>query len=68
MQIVPITKIIKNALVIESDDWGRLGALMTDFNKICNSQTCKACPLADFCFENPNPADYLKKLYEFLDD
>ena len=65
MQIVPITR---NALVFDADDWGRLGALMTDFNKVCDSQTCKTCPLTNFCFENPNPADYLKRLYEFLDD
>ena len=65
MQVVPITK---NTLVIESDDWVRLSALITDFNEICSSQPCESCPLKDFCFENPNPADYLKRLYEFLDD
>ena len=65
MQVVPITR---NALVFDVDDWGRLGALMTDFNKVCDSQTCKTCPLADFCDRYLNPADYLKELYEFLDD
>lgn len=65
MQVVSITK---NALVFDPNDWGRLGALGADFNKVCNSQTCKTCPLADFCCDNPNPADYLKRLYEFLDD
>ena len=65
MQVVPITR---NALVFDADDWGRLGALMTDFNKVCDSQSCKTCPLTDFCCDNPNPADYLKRLYEFLDD
>jgi hypothetical protein len=65
MQVVSITQ---NALVFDADDWGRLGALMTDFNKVCDSQSCKTCPLGDFCAANPNPADYLKYLYEFLDD
>ena len=65
MQVVPITR---NALFFDADDWGRLGALMTDFNKICDSQTCKTCPLADFCDKYSNPADYLRYLYEFLDD
>lgn len=65
MQVVPITK---NALVFDADDWGRLGALMTDFNEVCNSQSCCTCPLMDFCAKHPNPADYLKSLYEFLDD
>lgn len=65
MQVVPITR---NALVFDADDWGRLGALMTDFHKICEIQSCKTCPLADFCAKYPSPADYLKYLYEFLDD
>lgn len=65
MQIVPITR---NALVFDSDDWGRLGALMTDFENVCNSQACKTCPLGDFCAKYSNPADYLRRLYEFLDD
>ena len=65
MQIIPITR---NALVFNADDWGRLGALMDDFSKICDSQTCKTCPLADFCDKYSNPADYLRHLYEFLDD
>ena len=65
MQIVSITK---NALVFDSDDWGRLGALMTDFDKVCNSQPCETCPLWDFCDKHSNPADFLKDLYDFLDD
>ena len=66
MQVVSITK---NALVMEPDDWGRLGALMADFNKICNdNRSCRTCPLENFCLENPSPAGYLKSLYEFLDD
>jgi len=65
MQVVPITR---NALVFDADDWGRLGALMTDFNKVCDSQPCGICPLRDFCHEHENPAEYLKHLYEFLDD
>ena len=65
MQVVPITR---NALVFDSDDWGRLGALMTDFNKVCDSQSCKTCPLSIFCDRYPSPADYLKELYGFLDD
>ena len=63
MQIVSITR---NTLVFDSDDWKRLNTLMTDFDKICDSQSCKTCPLRDFCDVNPNPADYLKCLYEFL--
>lgn len=66
MQVVPITR---NALVFDSNDWGRLGALMTDFKTVCETQNrCKECPLIDFCDEHPNPADYLKSLYEFLDN
>ena len=65
MQIIPITK---NALVFDSDDWGRLTALMTDFDKVCNSQPCQTCPLESFCLDHQNPADFLKSLYEFLDD
>ena len=66
MQVVSIP-IPQNVLVIGSDDWERLGALMTGFNKVCDSQSCKTCPLADFCDKYSNPADYLKHLYEFLD-
>lgn len=65
MQVVPITR---NALVFDADDWGRLGALAADFDKVCNSQSCETCPLADFCNKYSNPADYLRRLYEFLDD
>ena len=67
MQVVSIP-IPQNALVFDSDDWGRLGALMDDFNKVCDSQTCKTCPLVDFCDKYSNPADYLRRLYEFLDN
>ena len=67
MQIVS-TPVPQNTLIFDSDDWGRLGALMTDFNKVCNSQSCETCPLADFCAKYSNPADYLRRLYEFLDD
>ena len=65
MQIIPITR---NALVFDSDDWERLGTLMDDFSKVCNTQSCKTCPLADFCDKYSNPADYLRRLYEFIDN
>jgi len=65
MQVVPITR---NALVFDADDWWGLGTLMENFNKVCDSQTCQTCPLGDFCFEHENPAEYLKHLYDFLDD
>ena len=65
MQVIPITR---NALVFDSNDWGRLGALMTDFNKVCDSQTCETCPLANFCHDHESPGDFLKDLYDFLDD
>ena len=65
MQVVPITR---NALVLDSDDWGRLDTLMTDFDKVCDSQFCETCPLWDFCDKYSNPADFLKNLYAFLDD
>ena len=67
MQVVSIP-IPQNALVFDSDDWGRLGTLMNDFSKVCDSQTCKTCPLVDFCDKYSNPADYLRRLYEFLDN
>ena len=67
MQVVSIP-IPQNVLVIGSDDWERLGTLMTGFNKVCDSQTCKTCPLVDFCDKYSNPADYLRRLYEFLDN
>ena len=65
MQVIPITK---NALVFDYDDWGRLGALMTDFDKVCDSQSCSSCPLGNFCLDHENPAEYLNHLYKFLDD
>ena len=65
MKIVPITR---NALVFDANDWGRLGALKTDFDKLCDSQLCKTCPLGDFCLDHETPAEYLKCLYEFLDN
>lgn len=58
--------ITRNELVFNSDDWERLSMLMTDFDKVCNNQFCHTCPLADFCHDYPNPADYLKVLHEFL--
>lgn len=58
--------ITRNELVFNSDDWERLSLLMNDFSKVCDGQSCCTCPLADFCHDNPNPADYLKQLHEFL--
>ena len=57
--------ITRNVLVFNSEDWERLSMLMADFNKVCN-KPCELCPLRDFCFENPNPAEYLKGLHKFL--
>ena len=65
MQVIPITR---NELALDTDDWRRLTVLLEDFDKVCDSQSCASCPLGDFCLENPNPAEYLKNLYEFLDD
>ena len=65
MQVVSITR---NTLVLDADDQNRLSTLVADFDKICDSQTCKTCPLVDFCSANPTPADYLQYLYEFLND
>ena len=67
MQVVS-TPVPQNTLIFDSDDWRRLGKLMTDFDKVCNSQSCETCPLADFCNKYSNPADYLRRLYDFIDD
>lgn len=65
MKVIPITR---NALALDTDDWKRLNTLMTDFDKVCDSQSCESCPLGNFCHEHENPAEFLKNLYEFLDD
>lgn len=65
MQIVPVTR---NELALGTDDWKRLKTLMTDFDYVCESQSCDSCPLGKFCLEHENPAGYLQDLYEFLDD
>lgn len=65
MKVVPITK---NALVLNSYDWRRLCSLMKDFKEVCDSQSCKTCPLENFCSKYYlNPADYLKNLYDCLE-
>ena len=65
MKVIPITR---NELALDTDDWKRLNTMMTDFNKLCDSQSCESCPLGEFCLEHENPGDYLGHLYEFLDD
>ena len=65
MKVIPITR---NALALDPDDWGRLRMLMTDFDYVCDSQSCESCPLEKFCLEHENPAEFLKNLYEFLGD
>ena len=42
MKVVPITR---NALALDTDDWKRLNTLMTDFDYVCDSQSCDSCPL-----------------------
>lgn len=66
MKVVPITR---NELALDTDDWKRLNTMMTDFDDVCGNQSCcNSCPLENFCLEHENPAEYLKNLYEFLDD
>ena len=65
MQIVPVTR---NELALDTDDWKRLKTMMTDVDYVCDSQSCESCPLEKFCHEHENPAEFLKSLYEFLDD
>ena len=65
MKIVPVTR---NELALDTDDWKRLKMLMTDFNYMCDSQSCDSCPLGKFCHEHESPAGYLKCLHEFLEE
>lgn len=58
--------VTRNELVFNAEDWERLSILMDDFAEMCSSQFCETCPLGDFCLENPGPADYLRRLHEFI--
>ena len=64
-----VIEIKKNALEITQEDWNHLGSLLSDFSHICKTNYCDNCPLSKFCdTEIHNPAVYLQRLYDFLDN
>lgn len=65
MKVIPITR---NKLALSTEDWDRLKTLAIGFDDVCDSQCCISCPLGKFCNEHENPAEYLKCLYDFLND
>ena len=68
MKQIKLVEIKKVALEMDAEDWKKLGSLSRDFDKICDSISCPACPLEKFCEKNGCPSDYLADLYNYLDD
>jgi len=61
-------EIKKTALVIEQEDWNRLGSLISDFRHICDTTFCDNCPLQKFCEDADTPYNYLSSLFSYLDN